>query len=222
MNILKRLLTTFVVLYTLTMSVLVTSVVLNSQSFDVPRSYVHLIITEHGSQGSGVLIANGVLVTAAHVYGGWDAKVFVKGKQAKLLAVDLKNDLVLLGVDLKCPCAPLAVHSPLPDTKVITVGHPLGYPLAVTEGYWVSFIEANSVALSTNSIAFGNSGGGLFTFNWFKARWELVGITHQVPGANIGFISIPVFTMTKSIPIERLIYLIHHSKQFPAEKPVDG
>ena len=191
-----------------------------STSYDVPRSVVHRIDVFSPSgvslgHGSGVSIAPGLILTASHVVGGATAEspqtiiIKIDGYLAKVVSIDPKVDLALLSVNVSCPCIPLASESPLSDTPVVAVGYPLSFPQTTTEGLWQSFLPEN-VALSTTPIAFGNSGGGLFHWSWLHMRWELVGVPVGVAGVSLGMFGIPVFNYTMSVPVERVLYFLHH------------
>ena len=135
----------------------------------------------------------------------------VSGKEAKLLRQDRENDVALLEVAVGCPCAPLAATSPDLDDPLVAVGWSLGKAEVATEGRYQGLVEYGGkyVSFTTVPLAFGNSGGGLFKFNWYTGRWELVGITVGIAGANIGFIGIPVFTLTMSTPIETVRHWLY-------------
>lgn len=191
-----------------------TSIYRTTTSYDVPRSTVHQVVGlssdgQQGPSGSAVSLAPGLLLTAAHVVDHPSFKFSVNGQEVKVVKLDRTRDLALLQADVPCPCTPLALGSPYADEFVVAIGYPLGYPQTLTEGRW-QYILPDGEAVSTTSIAFGNSGGGLFYFSWPHFQWELVGITNQVPGANLGFFGIPVFTMTRSVPVESIMYFIHH------------
>ena len=198
-----------------TVAYMSTTLVSTRLSYDIPRSYVHQVVgmssdSQQGPSGSAVVLAPGLMITAAHVVDHPSFKFYINGKPVEVLKLDRDRDLALLKVDVGCPCAPLASDSPYMDEEVVAIGYPLGYPQTLTEGRWQYFLQDGEV-VSTTSIAFGNSGGGLFHFNWLSFKWELVGVTNQVPGANLGFCGIPVFTITRSVPVESILYFIHHS-----------
>lgn len=205
------------------LSFLGTGVWHTSQSMDVPRSVVHKVevYTSPDSptplgHGSGVSIAPGLILTASHVVGGENITIKVNGQLAKVVSIDRKVDLAILAVDVSCPCIPLALSSPLPDSVVVAVGYPLEFPQVVTQGQWQALLT-EGVALSTTSIAFGNSGGGLFHFSWLHMRWELVGVPIGIAGVPLGMFGIPVFNYTMSVPVERVLYFLHH-KSVPSQK----
>src|SRR3990167_8444922 len=204
----------FLALAMLSTSFVGTSIYLDSQSFDTPRSFVHKIYqlregcTEPsrecvGGSGSAVMVAPGLALTAAHVAG--NKNLYILGRPVKTIKIDEERDIALVSVALDCPCAPLG-NMPNLDDKVVAVGWPLGAVEFATEGRvqgWDVFrIWSNS------PIAPGNSGGGLFAF--LMGQWKLVGITVEVAGLNLGFFGIPVVTMTRSVDVNTIIYFIHH------------
>ena len=204
----------FLTIVVLLVSFTAMSLFLNKQSFDTPRSTVYQIVTDRANQGSGVMIAPHLMVTAGHVANHTSpTKIFVNGKEAQVLEIDENRDLALLWVEQVCPCASLALESPDVDTEVIAVGFPLGMAQVATTGRFQGAV-ANSRVLSTTSIIFGNSGGGLFAWNWFSGipKWELVGITVEVPGINLGFFGIPIFNVTRSVPAESIFKFLHEPK----------
>ncbi len=149
------------------------------------RQYVYLLQNERGN-GSGVLIRDGVLLTAAHV-----ARIpglFVMKDGKKLIAVpvrmDEKADLAIMLVEgLKCPCASIAKLNPKEDTPVRTVGYPnftqIGVKVVTSgaiQGYHPAD-ETNNTEyfVSTAAASPGNSGGGLF-----DKQGRLVGIVDRM------------------------------------------
>lgn len=125
---------------------------------------------------SGVLIKDGVLLTAGHCKFPY---IQVNGKVAQVLTFDEKKDLLLLAVDAHCPCVPISQGSIYRQQKVYTFGYPfgrlLGYTKVLTEGTIQGIVLSSSEVpeieghmLSTLSVAPGNSGGGIFTFEGNK------------------------------------------------------
>lgn len=204
----------FLALAMLSTSFVGTSIYLDSQSFDTPRSFVHKIYqlregcTEPsrecvGGSGSVVMVAPGLALTAAHV--AMNENLYINGKLTKTIKIDEERDIALVSVALDCPCAPLG-NMPNLDDKVVAVGWPLGAVEFATEGRvqgWDRFR-----IWSSSPIAPGNSGGGLFAFQ--AGEWKLVGITVEVAGLNLGFFGMPVVTMTRSVDVDTIMYFIHH------------
>jgi S1-C subfamily serine protease len=176
---------------------------MNSQDFSYPRSTVYAINGPDGA-GSGVMIGENLMITAFHVTGEEGRDMLVNGKPIKVLRFDRSADLALLEVQVSCPCIPLNLDVPRQDERVIAVGFPLGVGQVVSEGRYQDIY--NDKLLSNILIAFGNSGGGLFTWNGY--HWVLSGITVQVAGANIGFMGIPVWHITSSVPARFIHELI--------------
>ena len=204
----------FLALAMLSTSFVGTSIYLDSQSFDTPRSFVHKIYqlregcTEPsrecvGGSGSVVMVAPGLALTAAHV--AMNENLYINGKLTKTIKIDEERDIALVSVALDCPCAPIG-SMPNLDDKVVAVGWPLGAVEFATEGRvqgWDRFR-----IWSSSPIAPGNSGGGLFAFQ--AGEWKLVGITVEVAGLNLGFFGMPVVTMTRSVDVDTIMYFIHH------------
>lgn len=133
---------------------------------------------------SGTLIDNYKLLTAAHCDQSID--IYVQGKPAKVVKKNEAVDLMLLEVDLTCPCVPVADEAALMDDEVVAVGFPVGMaqfitkgivqgPLVVknTENKMLPHVFAVSTELSP-----GNSGGGIFKHT--ADGWKLVGVAHAV------------------------------------------
>lgn len=186
-----------------------TGIYLESQSFETPRSYVQYIYNENGS-GSVVVIAPGYVLTAAHV--AVNKGLLINGKPTEVVAIDEETDIAFLKADVDCPCAPIGKTPDIGD-RAVAIGYSLGEIKMATEGDIQGWTRG--MMYSDTSIVFGNSGGGVFTFQ--RGQWKLVGITVQVSGAQAGFFGIPVFHMVRSVPTEKIVFFIHHLDQF---KPV--
>jgi S1-C subfamily serine protease len=150
--------------------------------YDGMRATVHIIHVDNGS-GSGVMIEDHLMLTAAHVVkGATTVKAGPKGLPAKVLRVDEEADIALLQVPLKCPCAPVAKTAPAVDTDVVVIGYPLSHIVKrqiATEGQ-TQGIDGNRLYLNV-SVAGGNSGGGVFTQRK-DGSYELVGILVEMVG----------------------------------------
>jgi S1-C subfamily serine protease len=150
--------------------------------YDGMRATVHLITVDNGS-GSGVMIEDHLMLTAAHVVkGATTVKVGPKELPAKVLRVDEEADIALLSVPLKCPCAPIAKSPPAVDTDVVVIGFPLSHIVKrqiATEGQ-TQGVDGNRLYLNV-SVAGGNSGGGVFTQRK-DGSYELVGILVEMAG----------------------------------------
>lgn len=191
-----------------------TAMYVESQSFDTPRSTIRFLEIETDTRKgscSGVAISDKLVLTAAHCINHPVLKsVTVDGKPAKVLRFDESQDIALLEVaEGHCPCSPLAAESPDRDQRVIAIGWPLGKAQVATEGRYQGLVDNDGryTTLSTTNLVFGNSGGGLFAFNY--GRWELVGITTAMSGADLGFFGIPVFYMALSTPIENIRHFLY-------------
>lgn len=200
---LKKILTSLVLSLTLITSFIGTKLYLNSQDYSYPRSVVYSIEGPYGS-GSGVMIADNLMVTAFHVVGEEALEMRVNGKPVKVLKFDKAKDIALLEVQVSCPCIPLSLELPDTDKKVIAVGYPLGVGKVVSEGRYMHIHEGKM--LTNLSITFGNSGGGLFMWNGY--HWVLVGVTVQIAGTSLGFIGIPVFHISSSVTARDIHNLI--------------
>lgn len=141
-----------------------------------------VIVRAHGSQksqGSGVVVGQGMVVTNRHVVQG-ASQVTVEAGGAKYPAAvalaDPQYDLCALSVTgLQAPIVPMmSFRSLRSGQRVYAVGAPRGLDLSITDGL-VSGLRPNGEfpLIQTNApISPGSSGGGLFDTNG-----RLVGIT---------------------------------------------
>lgn len=154
-------------------------------SYKVPRSFVYFINSEENN-GSGVLIAKNILLTAAHVV-SHDRKPFPKnyvmyeGKLilVKIAVIDYGADLALLEVEIDCPCATVESVPLEVDRKIILLGYPVTEPKPMqilTEGAVQGYAEGQLFMVALASA--GNSGGGVFYFK--EGKWYLVGIVRSL------------------------------------------
>lgn len=142
------------------------------------------------SSGSGVSIANGYMVTAAHVVPDTPKEsmyVLANGRQlkAKPIKIDRVRDLALLSVPVPCPCAPISIVTPPVDEQVYSVGFPLYSTYRVqllSSGLIQGIVQDNIV--STTVTAPGGSGGGLFAK--IGDEYQLVGVTVAIASASLG------------------------------------
>lgn len=130
------------------------------------------------SQGSGVLIAPGLVATNAHVIEGTrDVSIHQGNKRwsALPLWVDRNRDLCLLEVaGLNGPVVQLAPESTGPGQKVAAVGYPGGRGPVISSGRLrgVWHLGDGRMLQSDAPISPGSSGGGLF-----DDQGRLLGIT---------------------------------------------
>ncbi len=162
------------------------------------RGAVWLLEIPGRGTGSGVMIADRRMLTAAHVASidSEDSPLLVAGKRVKILKMDLEEDIALLDVDLPCPCVPIG-DVPAPDTLAYLVGYPAFGQVGnqvLTEGRImgltsivaseeVNELSRHSRIISTTPAAPGNSGGGLFVVQ--NGKWVLAGILVSVSGTTI-------------------------------------
>lgn len=132
----------------------------------------------HIDRCSGVMIEEGLMLTAAHCDTG----------AYEVVKKDSFNDLMLIKVNMACPCAPLAK-----DIKKDDIVRAVGYPLDrssqfLTEGRVQDSVvfEYPQYMVHSAPTIFGNSGGGVF-----NERGELVGITSAVAVYATGWDGIP-------------------------------
>ena len=147
--------------------------------FNNIRQATHLVTGEFGTC-SGVMVAEGHMLTAAHC----DQGILVVGvSPAKVLKKDEDADLLLLKVDMGCPCVEIG-EQPYVDDKVETIGFPLYGSIKLqilTEGRVQGILPDRSKFYSmTSPIMFGNSGGGVFKDG------KLVGIVSALFGDALG------------------------------------
>lgn len=147
------------------------------------------------AQGSGVLVAPGVILTNHHVVEDME-KAYVKftnGTKINVLGVisyDAVKDLALIKLEKQTLITPVKMgdsNSTVKGDKVVAIGSPLGLENTASEGLVSSFRTIDGVKMiQINApIDHGSSGGGLF-----NVRGELIGITSSgIEGstANIGF-----------------------------------
>lgn len=179
--------------------------------FSTIRAATRLLYVPELGNGSGVMIAPGRMLTAAHV-----AKInkqmplLLNGKQIKVLKINEDLDLALLEVEEDCPCVPLAAELPVVDEKVYIVGFPVyqeEMPQYLTEGRVQGTTKKYHRTLTSVPAAPGNSGGGLFVY--VKDQWRLAGILVSVSGIGGFFGSIPVFHVSHSVDLESIIKFLN-------------
>lgn len=140
------------------------------QTWQNMRASTRPVFHEGEKVCSGVMIEDNVMLTAAHCDTGTQ----------KVLKKDQSIDLMLIWVDEKCPCAPIATALPKIDDSIVVVGFPLGGAKILTEGRVQAFsFPLDSDMVHTAPIIFGNSGGPVF-----NKYGEVVGINSRVASVN--------------------------------------
>lgn len=171
------------------------------------------------SNGSGVVVRPGLVLTAKHV-AEYDGLV-TREKGVKGVRVALAPETVDLGLiyyptqDVQCPCVKLADSEARVDETVYIVGFPLGIAQVATVGHSEGVQEhvifhgefgmiqdAGRRLVLTTPAQPGNSGGGAFVFR--NGEFQLVGIVVSVTGT-------PGGSLTFAIPLADI-------KQFLAER----
>jgi len=116
-----------------------------------------------GGDGSGVVIAPNVVLTAAHVLDHEEAGLVYIGEQYKkavVLGRDARADLALLMVGTEniepIPLSRRGLHE---NEEVWAVGYPLALSQSTTQGEFLRY--RNGGLLTSASIDAGSSGGGL-------------------------------------------------------------
>lgn len=158
---------------------------------------------------SGVMVAPGYMLTAAHCAEVADILVGADRIPAGVLKMDKDNDLALMHVERDCPCVPVAAAAPEIDEEVFVVGFPQNDPVAVqvlTEGRVQG--EAGSVLSPrgramriTAPIWYGNSGGGVYARRLW-GKFQLVGISSAITIKEAGFQSFPVPHLGYAVPVD--------------------
>lgn len=171
----------------------------NPEQYPTPRSQSTYIETPRGT-GSGVVIANGLVLTAAHVAENY------RNKENIIAIEDLSKttrDLALMRfTEVFCPCAKLAKYEAKVDERVIIIGYPYAVGQILTEGRsqgiydFTGNPEFSTLGLRlvlTASALPGNSGGGVFVYR--DGEWQLVGIL--VEGVHQS-------TLTFAVPLQHI------------------
>lgn len=135
-------------------------------------------------QGSGVVIAPGLIVTNCHVVqeaGKLEIQAAQKKWEARWIRRDAARDLCLLSVaGLTAPAAVLRNVATLAvGEPVFAVGNPLGFGLTISSGLLANLAGKGDAAYLVNTAAQspGSSGGGLF-----DGEGRLLGITTAILG----------------------------------------
>lgn len=186
-----------------------------------------------GSQGSGVVIAPGKVITNFHVVNHAPVlKVEYQGGRydARLLYADQERDLAQLEVpDLSAPAIEqVSYHDISTGDQAFTVGAPQGLDLTLSQGLISSIRKKGDHILIQTSAAIskGSSGGGLF-----DEQGRLVGITTMMvaTGQNLNFAvpsdwiaDLPARSLVKSTEEGQfLLESAMHKRKGAQEKLVD-
>ena len=132
--------------------------------------------------GSAVVIAEGRMVSAAHLFepglnpDGWRVATDHGKANVEIEFIDYDTDVAILKANVHCPCAELSRGQPGLYEEVFFAGYPLGIPHpVVTTGRYQGRDDIWH-SLATAQIAPGNSGGGAFMVQ--HGRVVLYGITN--------------------------------------------
>ena len=166
------------------------------------RATVQIRVNGADAQGSGVVLANGQIITNAHVamsqevtIEDWDGR----SHKARVLRKDAQADLALLSAEkLDAPAVALAGVEPKAGAAVIAVGNPLGFVGAVSSGFvqavgtvrglgWRRWVQADV------RLAPGNSGGPLA-----DVLGQIVGINTMIVSGGLA-LAIPAATVQRFI-----------------------
>ncbi len=176
-----------------------------------------VLVKAPNSTGSGVCVAEGVLLTNQHVIAGAGGGLTIhpyfmsngklqrmNGRNARVIYADEKRDIALLAIENPPPSLkplPLATSNPETGARVYAIGSPgLGKELleqSITEGI-VSAVERELEGLfflqHTAAVNPGNSGGPLL-----NAQGHIVGINTTKPALeNVSF-AIPAPAIRKAL-----------------------
>lgn len=149
--------------------------------WSAPQSQVKLIKGLNGNC-SGVVVAPGLVLTAKHCADL--AFPTVDGKVATIVREAPAADLLLLQVDVACPCAVMDTNA-IVGERAIVVGYPFGdvlhYTQVTTEGIAWGVVQPGGnvggigeALVLTVPVGPGNSGGGVFVLH--DGVWVFVGI----------------------------------------------
>ncbi|WP_197206586.1 S1C family serine protease [Cytobacillus firmus] len=153
-----------------------------------------VLIETNRSQGSGIVVGNGLILTNHHVMeGASQARVtFNNGQQFEVQGIvesDPNKDIAIIKTVKTFNKSSVSIRSSSQGLskgeKVVAIGSPEGLQNTVSEGIISSFRSFNGVShIQTNAeITFGSSGGGLFS-----TSGQLIGITTSGIGdANLNF-----------------------------------
>lgn len=177
--------------------------VCNSPDELVLRSVVR-VATGDGGDASGVVVAQGKVLTAAHVVSGSDlAMVSVDGnyRRAELLGTDTIADLALLSVDTgSLRPLPLARKTLYSFEQVWAIGYPLALEQVTTHGFFRNF--AHGRLFASAPIQAGASGGGLMRCE--NGHFELAGLIRGYGAYRVGDELVPLPDLSIHTPAEQI------------------
>ena len=131
------------------------------------------------SQGSGIIIDTGLVVTNFHVYQGSEKlRVFHFGKEydvTRIIGVDIERDVIICQTDNNLLPIEIAQTNEFRiGERIYAIGSPLGYENSITEGLISGLreIDDNNLLQISTPISFGSSGGAVV-----NSRGKLVGIS---------------------------------------------
>lgn len=167
----------------------------SAAEFSTVRRYVYPIVTSTDKTntvvytGSGVTVADGYVLTVAHILPNKKESIYVhyKGvKPAEVIRVDAENDLALLRANVACPCAPISVATEFElDQEIHAVGYPLysSYKLQILTSGTIQGVQGNNMIVTAHT-APGGSGGGIFGLE--RGQYKLMGIVKGAAAVDIG------------------------------------
>lgn len=164
-------------------------------AYDQMLNQTVLLIGEYGGNGTGVVVGDGLIVTAKHVARRSLKAEYYSGSQAetKLIRKSEHADLALLGADTTGqPIAAINCDAVQIGEPLIAVGSPMGSRWVVTHGRVGSLRrvsgdnDPDNYFLADLAINPGNSGGPVF-----NSDFELVGIATGFMGFGGGPFSRP-------------------------------
>lgn len=179
-----------------------------SDSYSIARATVRLLDIPGVGNGSGVVIAPGIVLTANHVAVQIPNGLLIEPGRiaATLRQHDEDVDLATITAEVACPCAKLAEYPAGQDEPVIVIGFPMNESVHVqilTRGA-AQGVVGSQLAL-TAPVAGGNSGGGVFV--WRDGEWQLVGILVATRGQGADApvpIGVPVNYLSVAVDLQTI------------------
>ncbi|MGF1644199.1 MAG: trypsin-like peptidase domain-containing protein [Thiotrichales bacterium] len=177
---------------------------------DVLGSVVRVV--GDGVEGSGVVVADGRVITAAHVIDEVvDLQVNFDGihRPARLLSVFPDRDVALLAVDTRY-ARPLALldRSPHVDETVWAVGYPLGGNQVATSGRFHE--EVRGDLHTSASVNHGQSGGALLVCE--NGRFVVAGMITAFGAVRRGDQLVRLDDYSVSLSVDEIRYFLTSSQ----------